>query len=1130
MALNNKQLFDELNKREDLANFSNIDIENAWKQLLEILKTENGADFLNHYFFREDDFTDSSIVKTIEDKADPSNAAFTALEQSLKELQSKFNDDTENGLDNGTSGSFWNESVNKALVHYLKYISVLDKSVSIPGTNGYITYDDIWDADAGNSFSSSETAKWVKPWINIDGDSYKIVRSDDCIISGVLDNENNLQFTHNVSVADWIRLLMPMYERFVEIEDLDRNFWVIGQVITGICTYLFDQDGPIAKSFRNLLKEVGELWENILYLWAALALMNKRVYTDVHVEVIYLNSADMEGNKAYFTNIKYDNFTNDELSWEQICQRLEYLKQEYSESNLAIIPIRREKNYYHNYYSIERYPGIAFFDRNNPNSAYNGFRILSFADISNYPSIRYTPINNSSSEIDDFGDYLIGVCDDGIDSVRYAAPLSKIDTYSELIPSNFIGAIRSQIGDCDVQYDTEEKCLKLGTSFNIVLSDACGAAVKDATVVHDKVIGTYSLNTNSIYSGSATDPTHITNIVSDDYILIKNSGVYRIDSNLVQQNKPTNTQGIKVGTWNKGYYLGELSSNYKTSLEMELDLSPKFIQGIPFNSGGYVTKKREINKTNVNEEDEKLLRLYTTELDNDKMQLYTIRHATYLFSTTGDNAMSEHYEVSNNTIQEVTWPEDNSHIWEKSGSNWEKANSNTEIIDYEKGSGYTIRGNETNWRSRSSIYSSVELLTPPSLGIENKTYEDYFYYTFLPPVGNELYDYDPEAGHGSGRYKNYTSTITCSPENFGWKKGNSRTEPSFGRAAAPRNISMILTKDKNGRITKDNWVILLVQLYTAYGLFDNCLQNDAKNGAASASGNSAERNSTNNILPGCWQGINHYPSGNWQACLNWNTWKNNLNNYTSSLLPERLYGYYLSEDDLNGYSTSYGPRWINGTVQEANYSGFVTSGDTPFDNDGYISFYTGLNDIYSVDGNTITSGYIKYYRTEELKNFIKYIANPNSTTYNNLSQNLKTLFNENASQQEVKNAVEHYYFNNTNESILYSSVVKVQATIFYPNGTSKSYERNRIQPDNRDNSKLAISSAFTTTGDYPSSSYYEQLISQGYYLKTISANDGPTYIDDNGDTRKIYTYYTEADGIKTPAFNFEKYPYNGLNK
>jgi hypothetical protein len=41
---------------------------------------------------------------------------------------------------------------------------------------------------------------------------------------------------------------MPQYGRRVEIEDLDRNFWVIAQVISAISNYLFGTDGPIPKT------------------------------------------------------------------------------------------------------------------------------------------------------------------------------------------------------------------------------------------------------------------------------------------------------------------------------------------------------------------------------------------------------------------------------------------------------------------------------------------------------------------------------------------------------------------------------------------------------------------------------------------------------------------------------------------------------------------------------------------------------------------------------------------------------------------------------------------------------------------------------------------------------------------
>ena len=49
---------------------------------------------------------------------------------------------------------------------------------------------------------------------------------------------------------------MPEYQRVVEVEDLDRNFWVIGQVLTGICAYLFEVDSPLKDLLRGMLDEV----------------------------------------------------------------------------------------------------------------------------------------------------------------------------------------------------------------------------------------------------------------------------------------------------------------------------------------------------------------------------------------------------------------------------------------------------------------------------------------------------------------------------------------------------------------------------------------------------------------------------------------------------------------------------------------------------------------------------------------------------------------------------------------------------------------------------------------------------------------------------------------------------------
>jgi len=87
-----------------------------------------------------------------------------------------------------------------------------------------IKIGDILGADAGFTFNSA--GPWVKPNMNVDGHSYGKVRGNDKIVR-ILSNKTKMQFTHKL-LEKYIRLLMPEYERTVEVEDLNRNFWVIG--------------------------------------------------------------------------------------------------------------------------------------------------------------------------------------------------------------------------------------------------------------------------------------------------------------------------------------------------------------------------------------------------------------------------------------------------------------------------------------------------------------------------------------------------------------------------------------------------------------------------------------------------------------------------------------------------------------------------------------------------------------------------------------------------------------------------------------------------------------------------------------------------------------------------------------
>lgn len=183
-----------------------------------------------------------------------------------------------------------------------------------------------------------------------------------------LDNffKNNIvrDLCENLDVNYWIRLLMPEYLRRVEVEDLNRNFWVLGQTTTAICSFLFGPDAPFAKLFEDMAAEITQLWENILYLWLAYAMITqKEEVTDIHTEILYLPISEVE------SYLKFDNFDEgsiiiDSQFWDKVKQRCDYIVKSHPDSHVIIAPKIRIDNYKHNYYSKEIFPGLMVFNRN----------------------------------------------------------------------------------------------------------------------------------------------------------------------------------------------------------------------------------------------------------------------------------------------------------------------------------------------------------------------------------------------------------------------------------------------------------------------------------------------------------------------------------------------------------------------------------------------------------------------------------------------------------------------------------------------------------------------------------------------------------------------------------------------
>ena len=264
----------------------------------------------------------------------------------------QFDNNIDLNLTIDSTTSSWNESVTNAIGIWAQLNNsnltwkILDEEDSIT-----ISLSDLKNADAALSFNSN----WVKPIKNVDNQTYENVRDRDKVNS-VLKNSNNLQFTRtqNNEVNKFLRLIMPKYTRRVEIEDLNRNFWVIGQTITGISSYLLSNNSPLASLLNSILSEIVQLWENVMYLWAEYGILSA---SNSHIRICYLPLP----NNTLQPYRKYDNFTYNDGS--SALDRVKFLADKYPKDSLVIVPYSRTYNYEHNYYSHYYIRRIIFFNR-----------------------------------------------------------------------------------------------------------------------------------------------------------------------------------------------------------------------------------------------------------------------------------------------------------------------------------------------------------------------------------------------------------------------------------------------------------------------------------------------------------------------------------------------------------------------------------------------------------------------------------------------------------------------------------------------------------------------------------------------------------------------------------------------
>lgn len=337
--------------QNNLQNLSPEEKSKLYKDFADFLKKEGNQTYLKHYPIFQEDFPNSntSLFERLNNLIDLDH---NQLDNYINDLINK----------NGTDYSkIWNESL-KSLLDQLKVL-----------LNDNYKICDVWkqqdakDANAGKNFIKNLTNPVVVPNENIEKQQYLNVRGNDKE-EKALYNRNNLQFTHHQNNDDianrYIRLLMDKYSRNVEVEDLNRNFWIIGQVISIISGFLFEKDSPINQLFKKISSETVQLWENLIYLWAQAAILCQHKDYPVRTKIIYLP------NNNFQTYRKFDDFNFNSI--QDTNELKEYLKQVchpykniYTENSLIIVPIIRIGNSFNNYYSNEDYYGYYKYNRNN---------------------------------------------------------------------------------------------------------------------------------------------------------------------------------------------------------------------------------------------------------------------------------------------------------------------------------------------------------------------------------------------------------------------------------------------------------------------------------------------------------------------------------------------------------------------------------------------------------------------------------------------------------------------------------------------------------------------------------------------------------------------------------------------
>ena len=441
---------------------------------------------------------------------------------------------------------FWNESVQELINKYKRTFGQ-NPIIPIDDVNSFDAKD-IKNADAGYKFDFIGVLLPIllRPWHNIDMNTYYEVRQ--IIDNTAVASDNKLDFTrkqadvdeYENNLSNWIRLLMPNNTRRIAVEDLNRNFWVISSVVQAVCSYIWGQASPITSMLKDILNELVQLWENIMFLWVSFMLISQKGGRGIKTIIMPLPRTEFQPYR------KYDDFItgawtvtgNEEADKEAeqnfILKRIQPIIQKYRYTNLCILPYTRTKNYYQSFYKSESYRGVVFYNCKKDKITYIPFHVKSESQGDGTP-IPFDENKTVYFNPDDYKSILYAIRETET-YYRWSYPLGKIYNVTDAIDGSaaskrFYGAYRI-IPDIEVGYDGEDLCIK---KLKLLAIDAAAKSLFNT----ERKIVSYELQ----QSLSENDKEGVFNLKYEDNDA-ESLGNYGVYDGLVKQ----------------AYYLGELPS------------------------------------------------------------------------------------------------------------------------------------------------------------------------------------------------------------------------------------------------------------------------------------------------------------------------------------------------------------------------------------------------------------------------------------------------------------------------------------------------------------------------------------------------------------------------------------------